>query len=71
MIPEQRDRVPPTRLLYPMPEAAQKLGGITERKLWSMVAAGEIDSVKVGRRRMIPDSALTEYVERLQAAAAA
>lgn len=71
MIPEQRETDGPTsgRLLYSMPEAAQLLGGITERKLWSMVAEGEIKSVKLGRRRMISATALAEYVHGLEAAA--
>jgi excisionase family DNA binding protein len=71
MIPEQREADGPTsgRLLYSIPDAAQKLGGITERKLWSMVADGEIKSVKLGRRRMITAAALEAYVHGLEAAA--
>lgn len=73
MIPEQRETRetnPRTRLLYPMSEAAAQLGGITERKLWKMIANGEIDSVKIGRRRMIAADALDAYVQKLQGAAA-
>lgn len=72
MVPEDRETDEaqlPTRLLYPMPEAAAKLGGITERKLRMMVASKEIASVKLGRRRMIPATALEDYVEQLKAAA--
>lgn len=60
----------PERRLYPLKEAAEQLGGITERMLWTLVMRGDIRSVKVGRRRMIPASALDQYVSELEEAAA-
>lgn len=59
----------PERRLYPLKEAAEQLGGITERMLWSLCMRGDIKSVKVGRRRMIPAAALDAYVSELEAAA--
>lgn len=75
MIPQSGDtdapvQTIPERRLYPIPEAAEQLGGITERMLWTLVARGDIQSVKVGRRRMIPAAALDSYVTSLVEAAA-
>lgn len=61
----------PERRLYPIAEAAEQLGGITERMLWTLVARGDIKSVKVGRRRLIPAAALDSYVAGLEVEAAA
>jgi len=33
-----------------------------------LVRVGEIESVTIGRRRLVPAEALTDYVERLRAA---
>lgn len=76
MIPQSGDAAAPVqaipeRRLYPIPEAAEQLGGITERMLWTLVARGDIKSVKVGRRRMIPATALDTYVAGLEVEAAA
>jgi hypothetical protein len=30
------------------------------------LASGEIRSIKVGKRRLIPDTAIDEYIERLE-----
>jgi len=53
------------RLLYPIPEAAARLG-IGRTVLYEKIAAGEIESVVIGRRRLVADSALRAYVDRLQ-----
>lgn len=49
--------------------AAQTSFGRT--KIFALMASGELESVKVGRHRRVPTAALTEYVERLRAGAAA
>ncbi len=74
MIPQHRNRDgldagPPQRRLYPVDEAAELLGGITERSVWNLVATNKILSVHVGRRRMIPAEAIESYVQSLIAAA--
>jgi excisionase family DNA binding protein len=39
--------------------------GVSRTVLWDLLRRGEIDSVKIGRSRRIPVSALTAYVARL------
>jgi hypothetical protein len=49
-------------------EAQQKLGGLGRTRLFHLLQTGELQSVKIGRRRFIPDSSLQQYIERLKAA---
>lgn len=56
-----------TRLLYDKPAAAQQLS-VSERKVAELIAAGEIASVLIGRRRLVPHDALEAYVARLRSA---
>ncbi len=51
--------------LNPPEEAARKLA-ISRATLYTLLAAGEIESVKIGKSRRIPDSALAAYVARLR-----
>jgi len=55
------------RLLYSIIDAAEQLS-IGRAKVEDLVRTGEIESIKLGRRRLIPAEALTDYVERLRAA---
>jgi excisionase family DNA binding protein len=55
------------RLLYPISEAARLLG-IGRTLLYEELAAERIETVTVGRRRLIPRQALDAYVEHLRAA---
>jgi excisionase family DNA binding protein len=48
---------------------AAELLSISERKCWQLVDQGDIESVKIGRARLIPRAALLAYVERLRSAA--
>lgn len=54
------------RLLHPITEAAEIIG-FGRTKLYELVSAGKIESVTVGRRRLVPHAALEEYVEQLRA----
>jgi excisionase family DNA binding protein len=45
--------------------------GLSRSKLYTEMAAGRLRSVKVGSRRLIPESALVDYVDSLLAANAA
>lgn len=56
-----------TRLLYAIPDAAEQIS-VSARVLERLVADGEVESVKVGRRRLVPHDALTDYIERLRKA---
>jgi excisionase family DNA binding protein len=55
------------RLLYDKPEAAAQLS-ISERVLERLIKDGDLDTVQIGRRRLVPAEALVAYVERIKAA---
>lgn len=55
--------------LLPIPDAREALGGLGRTKVYELIASGELRTVKIGRRRFVPASAVEEYVSRLQAAA--
>lgn len=61
---------PGARLLYSVPEVAQALGGITTRHVGNLIRSGQLRSVKLGRRRLVPAAALDEYVAQLEQAQA-
>ena len=56
----------PGQLLYSVEEAASLLG-IGRTFMFHLLATGEIDSLKIGRRRKIPRDAIDGYIERLRA----
>jgi excisionase family DNA binding protein len=60
---ENGRRVAP--LLLKPEEAAEALG-IARTRVYQLMRAGEIRSVKIGKVRRIPVAALAAYVERLQ-----
>jgi excisionase family DNA binding protein len=47
------------------PERAAEVLGIGRSKLYELLAAGEIESVRIGRSRRVPVVAIEEYVARL------
>ena len=55
----------PDRLLS-VDEAARALG-IGRSVLYGLIASGRVRSVKVGRRRLIPSSAVAGYIAELAA----
>lgn len=68
---ERADRASvPSRLLYSVEEAADLLG-IGRTFMFHLLATGEIDSFKIGKRRKVPRDALDGYIERLRAEQAA
>jgi excisionase family DNA binding protein len=56
-----------TRLLHDLDEAAEMLS-ISRRVVDRLVREGALDTVKLGRRRLVPHEALEDYVARLVAA---
>ena len=50
-------------LAVSIPEAA-KLAGIGVNAMYDRVASGEIGSVSIGRRRIIPVKAIEDWLER-------
>jgi excisionase family DNA binding protein len=57
------------RLLY-KPEDAAELLSIGRTLMYDLIKSGQVDSVKVGRRRLVPAEALTSYVDHLRAVSA-
>lgn len=51
--------------------AARLLGGITVREVENRIADGDLETVKLGRRRLIVLESLDAYVARLRKQAAA
>lgn len=56
----------PGRVSYSVEEAADLIG-IGRTVMFQLVIAGEIDSFKIGRRRLIPWDAIDSYIARLRA----
>jgi excisionase family DNA binding protein len=67
----REDTVPPTRksaerpLLITVDEAARLLG-VSRSKLYPLLSAGEIESIKFGGHRRIPRDAVDKYVRALR-----
>jgi excisionase family DNA binding protein len=49
------------------PEEAAEVLGIGRSTLYELLAAGQIESVHIGKARRIPVASLEQYVERLRA----
>jgi len=56
--------VDPGPLLDSVPGAQARLGGIGRSQLYELLAQGELESVKIGRRRMITVASMVAYVDR-------
>jgi excisionase family DNA binding protein len=50
------------RELYPIEEARELLGGISRNTIYRIMRTGELKSVQIGRRRLIPASAITAFI---------
>jgi excisionase family DNA binding protein len=51
------------------PEGAAKRLGVPLRSVYTLLAAGELRSTKIGKRRLIPDAELQRLLQRKLAAA--
>lgn len=61
---DPRDVRPEHALLYPIADAAALLG-ISRSNLYCLMRAGEVRSVRIGSRRLIPRTALESFVDTL------
>lgn len=52
-------------LLPVFPDAGLALGGLSRTKVYELIATGELRTVKIGRRRFVPATAVQEFVDRL------
>ena len=50
--------------LYDIEDTRERLGGIGRSTLFLLLKTQQIGSVKVGRRRMVPQSQIDAYIER-------
>jgi excisionase family DNA binding protein len=53
-------------ITYSLQKAAEE-SGLSQRTLQYAIGRGELDSVRVGRRRLIPASSLEEFLLRKKA----
>jgi hypothetical protein len=54
------------QLLYDLPDSSRVLGGMSRSTLFERIKAGEIKTVKVGKRTYIAHDELQRYVRSLQ-----
>jgi len=52
-------------------ETVQQRLSVGRSTVFSLIASGELRSVKVGRRRLVTESSLAEFIDRLEAEARA
>ena len=55
-------------ILVPVDIARAMLGGIGKTNLYAMLAAGDLESVKLGKRRLIRVSSIQALADRAEAA---
>lgn len=53
-------------LLYPVPDVAEALGKISNRHVYKLMDTGELESITIGRRRMVVAESMRAYVDRLR-----
>ena len=46
-------------------EGAQERLGVGRSKIFELIASGELRSVRVGRRRLVPEQAIIDFIARL------
>jgi excisionase family DNA binding protein len=46
--------------------ARERLGGIGRSLFWELISSKELRSVKIGKRRLVPEQAICEYIARLE-----
>lgn len=54
----------PRPVLHPVESVMNRLH-LGRSKVFELIASGELRSVKVGRRRLVSESALCEFIDRL------
>ena len=52
--------------LLSVDDVSRTLGGITRRQVYRMIESGELESVKLGRRRLVPADAVEALIHRLR-----
>lgn len=62
--PQPPPRPMPERVLLTVEEAAEQLG-IGRTLTYKLISNGEIESIRIGRLRRVPTSAIQDYARRL------
>jgi hypothetical protein len=63
---EQRDSIRANRLLHSVADVGTQLGGSSRSRVYELIAAGELETVSIGRRTFVTGDSLVAYVERLR-----
>lgn len=58
----------PERDAYSTEEARARLGGIAQQTLYELLNSGELESFTIGKRRLVPAAAITDFIARRMAA---
>jgi excisionase family DNA binding protein len=56
---------PQRKALYRIPEAMRQLS-LSRSVIYELIRSGRLRTVKQGRTRLVPESAITEYVSLLE-----
>ncbi len=56
---------PQRKALYRIPEAMRQLS-LSRSVIYELIRSGRLRTVKEGRTRLVPESAITEYVSLLE-----
>jgi excisionase family DNA binding protein len=49
---------------YPIEEARQRLGGIARQTIYDLINQGELASITIGTRRLIPAESIRAFVQK-------
>jgi Helix-turn-helix domain len=60
------DDTRPDARLADVPTTSTILGGVSRSELYEMFARGDLETVKIGRRRMVLVSSIDAYIDRLR-----
>lgn len=58
------------KILWSIPDSAQQIS-VGRSMMYELIARGDIGTVKIGRRRLVPHAELERYVAKIRGAAAA
>lgn len=51
-------------VLNSIPSTQEQLGDVGRTTVFELIRTGELPSIKVGRRRMVPQSSIDNYIAR-------
>lgn len=54
----------PTPLAWSIPDSARRIG-VGRTSMYALIDAGVVPTITIGRRRLVTDQALCDYIERL------